>query len=258
MMHHAVAGLADAPVLVLSNSLGTNIAMWDPQLEALSEHLRVVRYDTRGHGASPVPPGPYTLETIGHDVIELLDHLEVECASLCGVSLGGMVGMWLGVNAPERIDRLVLCCTSAWLPPAQAWADRAAAVRAASSTEVVADAVLSRWLTPAGVAADPERSAWLREMLLATPAEGYAGCCAVIEHLDLRDDVATITAPTLVIGGAQDAATPPEHQRAIVERISGARLELLDGAAHLANLEQPHALNALVLEHLGSVAGRHA
>jgi 3-oxoadipate enol-lactonase len=249
MMHHLASGPAGAPALVLANSLGTSTAMWDPQVDALSEHFRLVRYDHRGHGGSPVLPGPYELADLGRDVLELLDHLGIERASICGVSLGAMVGMWLGAHAPERVDRLVLCCTSAHLPPARAWAERAATVRAAGSTEPVADAVLARWLTPAGLAADPERAARLRTMLLATPAEGYAACCGVIERLDLRADLRSIAAPALAVAGAQDPATPPEHLEAIATAIPGARLEVLEGAAHLANLERPDAINRLILEH---------
>jgi 3-oxoadipate enol-lactonase len=248
-VHHAVVGPKDAPALVLSNSLGTDMRMWDPQVEALSRHFRLVLYDTRGHGRSPVPPGPYTLAELGQDVLALLDRLKIDRASLCGVSLGGMTGMWLGAHAADRIERLVLCCTAAFLPPADAWAQRAADVRAAGSTEVVADAVLSRWLTAAGAAADPERLAWLRAMLLATPAEGYASCCAVIEHLDVRDALASIRAPTLAVAGAEDPATPALHLREIADGIPGARLEVLDGAAHLANLERADELNRLVIEH---------
>jgi 3-oxoadipate enol-lactonase len=254
MMHHLVAGPADAPALVLSNSLGSDLAIWDPQVEALSERFRVIRYDTRGHGASPAPPGPYELADLGGDVLELLDHLGIERASICGVSLGAMTAMWLGIHAPERVEALVLCCTSAHLPPAAAWADRAATVRAAGSTEPVAEAVLARWLTPAGLAADPARAARLRAMLLATPAEGYAACCGVIERLDLRDDLASIAAPTVAIAGAQDPATPPSHLEAIAAAIPGAQLELLDGAAHLANVERPDAVNRLILEHCGGRA----
>jgi 3-oxoadipate enol-lactonase len=254
VMHHLVTGPADAPALVLSNSLGTSTGLWDPQVEPLSERFRVVRYDHRGHGGSPVPPGPYQIADLGRDVVELLDHVEIERASFGGVSLGGMVGMWLGVHAPERIDRLVLCCTSAHLPPAGAWAERAAAVREAGSTAPVADAVLERWLTPAGAASDPERLARLREMLLAIPAEGYASCCGVIERLDLRDSLPAIAAPTLAIAGAQDPATPPEHLQAIADAVPDARLEILDGAAHLANVEQPEEVTRLILEHCGGRA----
>jgi len=248
-MHFEVTGPPDAPALVLSNSLGTSLAMWDRQVAPLSEHFCVVRYDHRGHGRSPVPPGPYELDELGRDVLELLDHLGIARASLCGVSLGGMVGMWLGANAPDRIDRLVLCCTSAYLPPAEAWAQRAATVRQARTTEVVADAVLGRWLTPAGLEHDAGTASWLRAMLRATPAEGYANCCGVIERLDLRSALAAITAPTLAIAGAQDPATPPSHLEAIAAAIPGARLEVLDGAAHLANIERSDALNRLVLAH---------
>jgi 3-oxoadipate enol-lactonase len=248
-VHHEVTGSVDAPALVLSNSLGTDMRMWDPQVEALSRRFRLVRYDTRGHGRSPVPAGPYTLAELGQDVLALLDRLEIERASLCGVSLGGMTGMWLGAHAADRIDRLVLCSTAAFLPPADAWAQRAADVRAAGSTEVVADAVLSRWLTPAGAAADPERLAWLRAMLVATPAEGYAACCGVIEQLDVRDALASIHAPTLAVAGAEDPATPAPHLQKIAAAIPGARLEVLDGAAHLPNLERAEELNRLVAEH---------
>jgi 3-oxoadipate enol-lactonase len=247
--HHVLSGPAGAPALVLSNSLGTSTVMWDPQVDALSEHFRVVRYDHRGHGASPVPPAPYALADLGRDVIELLDHRGIERASICGVSLGAMVGMWLGAHAPERVDRLVLCCTSAHLPPARAWAERAATVRTAGSTAPVADAVLARWLTPAGLAADLQRAARLRAMLLATPADGYAACCGVIERLDLRADLPSIAAPALAIAGAQDPATPPSHLEAIATAIPGARLEVLERAAHLANLERPDAVNRLILEH---------
>ena len=254
MMHHLVTGPVAAPALVLSNSLGTSTAMWDPQAEALSERFRVVRYDHRGHGAAPVPRGPYELADLGRDVVQLLDRLEIERASVCGVSLGGMVGVWLGLHAPERVDRLVLCCTSAHLPPASAWAERAATVLEAGSTAPIADAVLGRWLTPVGAASRPELVERLRRMLLATPPEGYAACCGVIERLDLRDSLPAITAPTLAIAGAQDPATPPEHLEAIAAAVPDARLQVLDGAAHLANLERPEAVAQLILEHCGGRA----
>jgi 3-oxoadipate enol-lactonase len=249
MKHYEVTGPSDAPALVLSNSLGTSVAMWDRQVAALSEHFRLVRYDHRGHGRSPVPSGPYLLEELGRDVLDLLDHLGIRRASLCGVSLGAMVGMWLGANAPDRIDRLVLCCTSAHLPPAEAWAQRAATVRDAGTTEVVADAVLARWLTAAARERDPETVSWLRAMLLATPAEGYANCCGAIERMDLRGTIPAITAPTLAIAGAQDPATPPSHLEAIAAAIPDARLEVLDGAAHLANIERAELVNSLVVAH---------
>jgi 3-oxoadipate enol-lactonase len=250
--HHVVTGPADAPVLVLAPSLGATLEMWEPQVAALSEQVRLVRCDTRGHGRSAVPPGPYTLADLGGDLVELLDALELERASVCGISLGGMTAIWLGAHAPERMERLVLCCTAAYLPTPEVFAERAAAVRAAGSPEVVADGVVARWLTPAHAAADPALRDRLRAMIATTPAEGYASCCDAVAGLDERSALPSIAAPTLVIGGAEDPSIPPEHQRAIAEAIPGARLEILDGAAHLANLAAPHAFNALVLDHLGA------
>ncbi len=248
-LHHEVSGPADAPVLVMGGSLGTTLGMWDGQLP-LAERLLLVRHDHRGHGRSPIPPGPYEIADLGADVLALLDLLGVERASYCGLSIGGMVGMWLGIHAPERIDRLVLICTSAHMPPAAAWAERAAAVRRAGSPEVVADAVVARWLTPAFAAAHPEEHERLRAMLCATDAEGYASCCGAIERMDLRADLGRVAAPTLVISGAQDEATPPARQQLIAEAIPGARHEILAPAAHVAAVEQASAVNDLILEHL--------
>jgi 3-oxoadipate enol-lactonase len=249
MMHYEISGPESAPVLVLSNSLGTSMAMWNPQIKKLSTHLRVIRYDHRGHGESPLPSGPCGLDDLGRDVLEILDHLAIEHAAVCGVSLGGMVGMWLGIHAPERIGRLILCCTSAYLPPPEAWTGRAEAVRAAGSTAVVADAVLARWLTSRGREADPERLAQLRRMLLGTPAEGYAQCCGAIGNIDLRDELRAITAPTLVIAGGEDPATPESHLVAIANAIPEARLIVLDHAAHLANIERADAVTEFILSH---------
>jgi 3-oxoadipate enol-lactonase len=245
---HEIVGPGDAPVVVLSNSLGSTIAMWDPQVPALARDLRVVRYDHRGHGASPVPPGPYSLDDLGADAIALLDRLGLERVRWCGLSLGGMVGMWLGINAPERIERLVLCCTSARLGPPEMWAQRAATVRA-EGVDAIADAGLERWLTAGFREREPEATAQVRAMLVATPAEGYASACAAIEHMDLVAQLGTIGAPTLVIAGREDPATPPEHGERIAAGIPGARLELVD-AAHLATIEQPEAMTELIARHL--------
>lgn len=242
-------GPEDAPVLVMGSSLGTSLDMWDSQL-ALAERLRIVRLDHRGHGRSPVPPGPYEIADLGRDVLELMDSLEIERASYCGLSIGGMVGIWLGANAPERIERLVLICTSAHLPPAEGWAERATKVRAAGTVGVVADAVVARWLTPAYAEERPELVAELRAMLVATDPTGYAECCGAIERMDLRDELGRITPPTLVISGAGDEATPPEHQRLIAASIPGARLETVGPAAHLTAVERPARINELIADHL--------
>jgi 3-oxoadipate enol-lactonase len=247
-LHHEVTGREDGPVLVLSNSLGSNLSMWDPQMQALRQRFRVVRYDQRGHGRSPVPDGPYSIDDVGGDALALLDRLGIERAHFCGLSLGGMTGMWLAINAPERIDRLVLCCTSAQLGPPDMWADRAATVRA-DGVEAIADAGIGRWLTEGFIAREPETTAAVRAMLVATPDEGYAGCCAAIEHMDLIPELGASRAPTLVIAGRQDPATPPEHGERIAAGIPGARLELVD-AAHLATVEQPEAMTDLIAGHL--------
>jgi 3-oxoadipate enol-lactonase len=249
IVHHEVTGPADAPPLILSNSLGADLRMWDPQAEALAERFRLVRYDTRGHGASPVPDGPYSIDHLGQDALALLDHLGIERAHWVGLSLGGMTGMWLAINAPERLDRLVVLCTSAQLGPPENWRERAETVRA-QGTEAVADAGVGRWLTERFRAENPDTAAWLRDMIRATPDPGYAACCAVIEHMDLTPGLAGITAPTLVIAGAQDPTTPPEHGERIAAAVAGARLEVLEPAAHLANVEQPDAVTRLILDHL--------
>lgn len=252
-LHHDVHGPGGAPVLVLAGSLGTTLEMWDGQLP-LAARLRLVRVDHRGHGGSPAPPGPYEIADLGRDVVTLLDRLAIERASYCGLSIGGMVGIWLAAHVPERIERLVLICTSARMAPATAWADRAAAVRAAGSTEVIADAVVERWLTPDFAAAHPDLRARLRAMLAATPAAGYAACCGAIERMDLRGDLTRITAPTLVVSGADDPAASLEHQHLISQRIPGARHEVVGPAAHLASVEQAAAVNDLILEHLEPVS----
>jgi 3-oxoadipate enol-lactonase/4-carboxymuconolactone decarboxylase len=250
-LHHTEDGPADAPVLVLANSLGTTTASWDALVPMLGQRLRVVRFDHRGHGESPVPPPPYRIDDLGRDVVALLDRLGVQRASWCGISLGGMVGMWLAVHAPERIDRLVLCCTSAQFGPPERWSERAATVRA-EGMEAVADAVVANWFTPEFAAREPDFFARMRAMLVAQPAEGYAASCEVIEHMDLRDALPRIAAPTLVVAGRDDNATPPDHALRIAEGIRGATVVVLPDAAHLAPLEHPAAVARLVLEHLGA------
>ena len=248
-LHYTVDGPEDAPVLVLGPSLGTTGAMWAPQLDLLASTFRVVRYDHRGHTGSPVPSGPYTLDDLGGDVLALLDTLGVDRVHLGGVSLGGMVAMWLASNAPERIDRMVLVCTSARLGPPEAWQIRAATVRA-QGIAAVAEAVLRRWLPADFAERHPDAVDNLRAMLLATPAEGYALCCGVVEHMDLEDALSTVVAPTLVIAGLEDVSTPPAHAQRIVDRIPDARLALVAGAAHLANISRPELVGQLMHDHL--------
>lgn len=246
-----VHGPGDAPVLVLGSSVGTTRTLWDEQLPALAERFRVVRYDHRGHGASTVPPGPYRLPELAGDVVALLDELEVERAHVVGLSLGGMVALQLAATSPGRVDRLALVCTAAHFPATQMWLDRAATVRSQGMAAIV-DAVTSRWFTPAF--AGSERAAELSDGLREVPAEGYAACCEAIAAMDLRPLLGEIVAPTLVVAGAQDPATPPEMGAALVGGIRAgggeARLETVDGAAHLGNVEKADEVTQLLLEHL--------
>jgi 3-oxoadipate enol-lactonase len=248
-LHHTFAGPQDAGVVVLSNSLGTTLAMWEPQAAALARDHRVLRYDLRGHGRSPVPEAPYSIADLGSDLLALLDRNGIARASLFGVSLGGMVSMWVAAHAPERVDRLILCSTSAVMGPPESWTERAALVRR-EGTAAVADSVVARWFTPAFAAAQPDVVARIRGQLAATPAEGYAGCCEAIREMDQRPDLPAIAAPTLVIAAEGDPSTPPAHARAIAGLIPGARLEVLDRGAHLVNVEAPDVVNPLVLAHL--------
>ena len=252
-LHYEESGPEGAPVLVLYGSLGTTLGMWDRVAPQLGERLRVVGVDGRGHGRSPVPDGPYTMADLGGDVVRVLDRLGVERASFAGLSIGGMVGQWLGAHAADRIDRLVLMCTGSHLPDG-GFTERARTVREAGGTSALAPGVVERWLTPAFAADRPELRDWLLEMLVASPAEGYAGCCEAIGSMDLRDDRTRITAPTLVIGAAQDPSIPPEHSRAIADAVPGARLAVLDPGAHLVAVERPDDVVALVLGHLEEAA----
>jgi 3-oxoadipate enol-lactonase len=253
-LHYEVAGPEDGHVVFMGGSLGTTLAMWDAQAGPLAERFRVVRFDHRGHGGSPVAPGPYTIAAMGGDVRALLDSLGVERASYVGLSLGGMVGIWLAAALPARVERLALVCTSAHLPPPEAWAERAAEVEQAGTVEAVLEGVMARWLTPRYAARHPDDVAKLTEMLAVTSAEAYAACCHALGGMDLRADLRRILAPTVVVAGAQDPSTPPEHGAAIAAAIPGARFELLDPSAHIAAIERADDVTRLLLDHLAPAA----
>ncbi|MGZ4591496.1 MAG: 3-oxoadipate enol-lactonase [Actinomycetes bacterium] len=248
-LRHDVHGPVDAPVLVLAPSVGAQPEMWDPQLDGFAQRFRVVRVAHRGHDASDVPPGPYSIADLGGDVLALLDSLGVDRFSWCGLSLGGMVGMWLAAQAPDRVDGLAVCCTSAHLPPAEGWLDRAAVVRS-SGMAAVADAVVARWFTPRFAADRPDVVEWCRAMLLSVPAEGYAGCCEAIAAMDLRAGLRHITAPTLVLAGRDDPATPLPHAETIASLVPGARLVVIEDAAHLATVQQADRCTEVLTRHL--------
>ena len=249
-IHYRLDGPATAPVLVMSNSLGTTLDMWGPQLQALAAHFRVLRYDTRGHGGSTAGPGPYSIAQLGGDVVRLLDHLGITRAHLCGLSMGGITAMWVALHHPERVRRLVLCNTAAWIGPASNWTERVEKVRAEGMAPIAA-AVVSRWLTPARADAHPEQVGALRSMLRSTPAAGYIANCIAVRDSDLRGEVAGIKAQTLVIAGSGDMPTPPADGRFLANAIPDCRYVELD-AAHLSNQEQPEAFNAAVLQFLAA------
>lgn len=240
-LHYRFDGPVDASVLVFSNSLGADLAMWEAQMPELMRNHRILRYDTRGHGQSAVTPGPYTIERLGRDVVALLDHLELDRAMFCGLSLGGMTGMWLGIHAPSRIARLVLANTAARIAPPDLWNARIDKVNAGGMA-AVSDAVLARWFTPAFIAREPAILASMKAMMERTPPAGYVACCAAVRDMDQRGEVAAIAAPALVIVGMQDASTPPADGRFLAERIAGAKLVELD-AAHLSNIEAAAGFN---------------
>ena len=250
-LHHETDGDPDAPPLVLLGSLGSALDMWEPQLPALTTRYRVIRVDHRGHGKSPVPPGPYTVAELAGDVLALLDKLELERVSFAGLSLGGMVGMYLASETPERIDRLALCATSAHFPDTDAWQARIDAV-STGGTEAVADAVARNWFTPGFAAAHPDRLAWAAAAIRATPVSGYLACCQAIRDWDHVARLGAIAAPTLMISGTADPATPEDpHGRTIAEGIPGVRFERVDGA-HLLTIERAAEVNALLTAHLGA------
>jgi 3-oxoadipate enol-lactonase len=243
-----VDGPEDAPVVVLANSLGATRGMWDPQVPALAERYRVVTYDMRGHGTSPAPAGPYSLDDLVDDLVALLDRLGAQRAHVAGLSLGGMVALRLAAREPARVHRLAVLCTSARTDP-QPYLDRAAVVRS-GGTAPLAPAIVARWLTPGYAAEQPDLVARLEAMIAGCDDEGYAACAEVVAGIDLREDLARIAAPTLVIAGAEDQALPPAHQQAIADGIGGAQLLTVSPAAHLANLERPLEVTGALLGHV--------
>jgi 3-oxoadipate enol-lactonase len=246
--HYRVDGDERAPAVVLSNSLGTDLTMWEPQMPDLVRRYRVIRYDARGHGRSAVTPGPYTIAQMGRDVLGLLSCIGVERAHFCGLSLGGMTGMWLAANAGYHINRLVLANTTAYMPPAEMWNTRIETVRTGGMSAIT-PAIVQRWFTPQFVASHPIEVGTTRAMLESTPPEGYVAACAAVRDMDQRASLRTITRPTLVIAGAHDAATPPENARALVSAIPGATYVELP-ASHLSNVEAPVEFTTALLDFL--------
>lgn len=249
-LHHERHGDPSAPTVLFLGSLGSDLSMWQPQIDALAETRHVVAVDHRGHGSSPTPQGPYTMAELGGDIVALLDSLGLDSVDHVGLSLGGAIGQWLAAHRPDRIRTLTLLCTSAAFQPAQPWYDRAATVRA-DGLASIADSIVSRWFSPGRAARDPELVARHVEMVKGTTDEGYAACCEALATWDGRDDLARITAPTLVIAGEQDPATPPSTMQALADGIADSAFHIADPAAHLANVEQPELVTTLITAHLG-------
>ena len=247
-LHVEVEGPANAPVLMLSNSLCTDLRMWDDQMPAFTKAFRVVRYDRRGHGQSGVPKGPYTVDDFGRDALAIMDGLGLKKVNWCGLSMGGMVGQWLGANAPDRVEKLILSNTHYYYPDKQPWHDR---IKFAQDKGLAALAPMQmeRWFTKGFREKNSQPIAKITEMFVATPLDGFIGCCEAVRDMDFRQSTPTIKAPTMVIVGSQDPATPPSAGEDIHKMIKGSKLVAID-AAHLSNVEQPKAYTDAVLNFL--------
>ncbi len=250
-LHYLLEGPTDAPVLVLSNSLGTDLHMWDVQMPAFTEHFRVLRYDTRGHGQSLVSPGCYSIEQNGRDVLALLDALDIAKAHFCGLSMGGLIGQWLAIHAAERLDKLVLCNTAAKIASPEVWNPRIETVLREGRAAMLAlrDGSIARWFTAEFAAAEPNQVEPLLAMLAQTSPQGYAANCAAVRDADYRERLDAVQAPTLIVCGSADPVTSVADGRFMAERIVGAQLLELH-AAHLSNVEAGEAFSQPVLAFL--------
>lgn len=251
-IHYEVAGRHDAPPLLFSNSLGTNLHMWDGQMAAAAERFRVVRYDQRGHGLSAAPERPYSIARLGRDVIDLLDRLDIATAAFCGLSMGGMTGIWLAANRPDRLTRIALCNTSAHVPGREIWDGRIRTVRAGGMA-AIREAVLERWFTTGFRRSNAAEVDRIGAMIETTDPRGYIGCAGAIRDMDQRADLPRIGLPTLVLIGEHDPATVPTMGEAIAAAVPGARAVRLP-TAHLSNVERPDLFNAAVLPFLAGEA----
>ena len=243
-----VEGPAGAPALLLINSIASTRELWSRQLAAFAARFRVIRYDARGHGPSSVPPGDYTVEQLGRDALAILDDAGAASAHVCGISLGGLTAQWLGVHAGDRVRSLVLANTGARIGSAESWSERIALVRAKGMT-AVADMTIPRWFSAEFRERDPDTVHAFRAMIQACPADGYLGCCAALRDADLRDQIATIQRPTLVIASTDDMATPSDGLAFIRDRVPGARMVTVN-SRHLSNIECAEDFTAAVLDFL--------
>ncbi len=249
-IHYSLTGPDSAPVLVLSNSLGANFSMWDPQLPVFISRFRLLRYETRGHGSSSATPGPYSIELLANDVLRLIDALQIDRFHFCGLSMGGQIGQWLGIHAAHRLHKLVLCNTGPRIGTLESWNTRVESVLARGMKDV-SGAVISRWFTPAFASSNPGVVAGTRRMLESADPKGYTACCAAVRDYDSRQQLSSIPVPTLIIAGDQDPSTPPADGRFIADQIHGAHFVELS-SAHLSNIEAADRFNAVVTEFLSN------
>lgn len=252
-LHHRSDGPDDAPALILGSPLGADGRVWDALVPALSARHRVLRFDTRGHGSSELPPGTPTVSDLAADVVALADRYGIERFSYAGISLGGAIGLTLALDAPERLDRLVVCCSGAKLGEPATWHERAAQVRS-GGMDAVAATVVGRWFTPAYAEREPDVPAGILAMLRACPPEGYAACCDALATYDVRARLAAVTAPTLVVAADQDPSSPLGLGTEIAEGIPGARLAVVKDAAHLVIVEKADEVRDIIGQFLDSAA----
>ncbi|HEX6797849.1 MAG TPA: 3-oxoadipate enol-lactonase [Ktedonobacterales bacterium] len=236
-------GPREAPAIVFSNSLGTDLRMWEPQARTLAGSFRVVRYDTRGHGRSDAPPDPYMLDQLGGDLLALLDALGIARVRVCGLSLGGMTALWLAAHHPDRVTHAAFANTAARIGSVESWKARIELVRAGGMA-AVREMALPRFFSAAFRADHPDLTQRIGTMLEATPPDGYIGCCEALRDADLHAAIARIAAPSLIIGGALDESTPPAQARELHAAIPGSELLIFPDTAHLSNLEQAEAFTA--------------
>jgi len=246
-LNYATFGNKDNPALIFSNSLGTRYQMWQPQIDALQNDYFIICYDTRGHGQSSAPNGPYSLDQLGQDVIDLLDHLNIDKAFFCGISMGGMTGQWLAINHPKRFHHLMLCNTAAKIGNEAAWKERAKLVRA-QGLDPIANTAASRWFTTSFVESNLAIVKQLSDTLAAGSPEGYASCCEALATADTREQINKITTPITVLVGEQDPVTTVSDGQYIVNQIDNAALATID-ASHISNIEQPQVFNQIIRQH---------
>ena len=248
-INYQLDGDKNLPTLILSNSLTTNLHLWDEQVPSFANYFRILRYDNRGHGGSSSPKGEYSIDDIGNDILLLMDHLDINKASLCGISLGGMVAMWLGIHASNRVEKLVICNSSSDLSPSDPWQERIEMVNSKGMASIV-NAGLERFLSERFRESGSPKIELLKSMMITCEVSGYSGCCAAVRDMNLTSQLTRINNQTLIIAGELDPSTPVSHSELINQEITTSSLVVIKGVAHLSNIEKPVDFNKAVLDFL--------